>query len=157
MARRGRKPAPKELKILSGSRADRIPIEAPAAIPGLPPIPDWLESDAYAAAEWARVVEDLEALGVLSRTDWAALVCYVAAWSRWRRAEAELLKPGAFTVATETGEKSNPVVAVANAAHAQVTKLLAELGLTPTARARVRSASPEAPRDSLEAFLSTGG
>jgi phage terminase small subunit len=75
---RGRNPQPTALKRLEGTRSDRINTAEPAAVPGRPVCPDHLDATAHAA--WDRIVPALDALGVLSRTDGAALALYCDAF-----------------------------------------------------------------------------
>lgn len=148
---RGRKPIPTELKVLRGTRADRINQESPTAIQEPPACPEYL--DDIARDEWPRIVAELQELGVLSHTDRAAIALYCSAFSTWVRANREI-KAGGLTVATAQGtDKTNPAVSIANQAAIQMGRLLVEFGLTPSARSRVSSGKKEAPKDALTTFL----
>lgn len=151
MAIRGRKPAPKELKILRGDRADRINEDAPAAVTEPPACPDYLEGDA--AEEWPRIVEELQALGVLSKTDRAAIALYCQAFATWRKANRDIAAGGITTVTDKGSEKTAPAVSIANASAALMGRLLVEFGLTPSARSRISTGKKEAKKDPLTAFL----
>jgi P27 family predicted phage terminase small subunit len=154
MAVRGRKPAPKELKVLRGDRADRIPADAPDAILERPAMPHYLEGDA--AEEWERVCGELEALGVLSKTDRAAIAVYCVAYGTWRKACREVEAGGVTTTTDKGSEKTSPAVSVMNAAATQMARLLVEFGLTPSARSRVNAGGKSEPVDELGAFLRKG-
>jgi hypothetical protein len=60
---RGRKPQPTALKILKGTRADRINRNEPKKLDEKPQKSELL--DAHGQAEWDRIVPKLEAMGVL--------------------------------------------------------------------------------------------
>jgi P27 family predicted phage terminase small subunit len=80
------------------------------------------------------------------------LVVYCDAYSRLVAARAELARDG-LTVSTAVGAaKLNPAATVAAVAARELRAAAAELGATPTARARVPSAEPPL-RDALEEFL----
>jgi P27 family predicted phage terminase small subunit len=152
MATRGRKPVPNELKILRGTRADRINTDAPKGVQGLPEAPSHL--DLVARQEWDRIVPLLDQLGVLTRTDGAALGLYCMTFSRWCLAQDSIQKDG-LTVFTDKGSpKGNPAVAIATQAEAQMHRLLVEFGCTPSSRGRLKTASADGPKDELAAFIS---
>lgn len=145
---RGRKPKPTALKLLDGTRKDRVNASEPAAPAGLPEPPAHL--DAAALAEWHRFAPILSGMGVLSPADGPALAVYCVAFSRWVEACNDLAENG-YTIRSQRGWKTNPAVAVAAQCEATITRVLAEFGCTPSARSRVKAA--EAQRDELGDFL----
>ena len=145
MGTRGRKPIPPELKILKGPRG-----AAPAAVAGEPEPPAYLGDEAR--AEWGRMVEVLRALGVLSRTDGQALALYCTLHARLVRAEADVAENGLREATEKGGDKPNPAVVMADRAIRQMAALLAEFGLTPSSRGRVKGTTPKA-EDRLGTFI----
>jgi P27 family predicted phage terminase small subunit len=96
----------------------------------------------------------LRARGVLSQADLGILVVYCDAFSRLVAARAELAREG-LIVSTEVGAaKLNPAATAAAVAARELRTAAAELGATPTARARVPAAEPR-PSDALDEFLSS--
>lgn len=153
MATRGRKPKPRELKILDGTRADRINDKAPEPIVGLPEAPGYLDEDAR--AEWGRMVALLDRMGVLSTTDGAALALYCSIHSRWLKAKASVQVAG-LTISTErNGAKTNPAVGVMERCETMMAKLLVEFGCTPSSRGRINKLKADAPPDEFEELLSS--
>jgi P27 family predicted phage terminase small subunit len=146
---RGRKPKPRELKVLRDERADRIPARPVDQTSGEPDVPANLDADAR--AEYDRITSELRSLGVLARTDRAVLGLYLDAWLARRDAERSIQSLGLILNTTLGGVKTNPAAAVASTSRALMLRILAELGLTPTARARLTS--PVAPPDELDSFL----
>ncbi len=142
MATRGRKPKPAALKVIQGNPGKRR-IEPDAAIDATGPLgdpPDYLSE--RAAEHWREVGATLEAAGIACEVDRDVMALYCDAWARWREARelAEKMPPvlkNAKGVITQ-----NPVIGVANRAHDQVVKLMPELGLTPSARMRVKANPP---------------
>jgi P27 family predicted phage terminase small subunit len=152
MARRGRKPKPTAIKILDGTRGDRINRDEPSPAAGRPECPGHL--DDVGRAEWERIVPQLEQLGVLTRVDGAALSLYCGAFAEMLAAEAAVREYGQLIQTGQGGRKANPAVAIARQARGQVHRLLVEFGLTPSSRSRLQASSHEQPKDALEEFLS---
>lgn len=151
MAKPGPKPKPTALKLARGTRRDRVNEREPVAPPGRPEAPGFL--DAVAVAEWERIVPQLEAIGVLSTVDGAALALYCQSFSRMVAAEEKILG-GNLTSATARGVGVSPYVRIARDAAAFCAKMLVEFGLTPSSRSRVTTRAA-APADRLAAHLAT--
>jgi P27 family predicted phage terminase small subunit len=148
--KRGRKPAPTPLKILKGTRADRVNAEEPRPPVARPAMPEALDS--FGRAEWERIMPELEELGILARVDGAALALYCSAYSQWIRADLEVVIRGLLVNTGSGGVKPNPAVAMAHQARAQMHSLLTEFGCTPASRSRVKTDDGKA-RDALGEFL----
>lgn len=150
MGQRGPKPKPNALKVLAGTRKDRIAGVGPTPPPGPPEPPGHL--DEVALAEWGRMVDLLSEMGTLTSADGAALALYCSHYSTWVDAREKLRTNGA-TIATENGgEKTSPYVAIANASARAMERLLAEFGCTPSSRGRTSSQRTPA-KSALELFL----
>jgi P27 family predicted phage terminase small subunit len=147
---RGRKARPPELKVLRGERKERIPQGTPSRVEGEPEAPGNLEGEAL--AEWGRVVAELKSMGVLSRTDRAILVRYTTAWDRHRMAVNAIKRYGLVVKSAGGSLKSNPATNLANQCDAIMLRCLAEMGLSPASRGKVKVAEP--PKDALGEFLS---
>lgn len=89
--------------------------EPPSGVPAPPP---WLAGEAL--GEWARVCEELEPLGYLSRLDRGALVLYCLLWAR----------------IAESAQGGEPLKA---AEAAQFRAVSASLGLDPCSRAKIHA------------------
>lgn len=139
---RGPKPKPIKLKVLAGNPGRRrLPdeITPPAEMP-VPPA----HLDAYALEEWNRVVEGLNAMGILAGIDQQAFAAYCGAYSRWRAAEEELSKLrdvdplSALVLKTISGNWiQQPLIGISNKAAGDMVKYAVEFGMTPSARARL--------------------
>lgn len=108
--------------------------------PSTPEPPDWL--DAEAAAEWSRVVPELDAQGLLATVDRAILTNYCTAWAVVVRTAAELA--AVESVTTEGAKKSvkcAQFVAWRDAA-TLLSTLAGKVFCTPTDRLRMRLPSP---------------
>ena len=133
---RGRKPKP-------------VAINTPAA--NLPACPDHLEPAAQ--TEWVRVVKLMHQMGTLAGTDRAVLAAYCQSWATWVAAEVEIARTGRIVAAPRTKTPMmNPWAHVADKAFQRMLKSAVELGLTPSARTRVK-AKPIESDDPMDAYL----
>ncbi len=121
---RGRKPQPKALKLLRGTRSDRVNDREPVYCGDLV-APTYVHASGREL--WDRLVALLEPAGVVTAGDWAGLVVLCSCWELWR---------------------SNPGNV---AARKDVIRLLVEFGLTPSSRTKVSGTVN--PMDDLERFL----
>lgn len=142
MGARGPAPKPPDLKLLEGNPGHRpIKTSGPKPRPVAPKCPNWLDSDAK--REWKRVAPELEALGLLTQVDMAALAGYCQSYSLWKQCTEELAESG-LTYTTDKGYVGQrPEVSIAARALADVRAFCVQFGLTPSARARMTL--PEAP------------
>jgi P27 family predicted phage terminase small subunit len=159
---RGRKPAPTALKILKGVQNDRINHYEPIPPSGRPAPPDHL--DKVAKEEWEHMCGLLEGMGLLSLAEGPVLILYCECFSKWLRARGEIVKYGMVIksttsviqkgkiVATKEYLRANPAINIETQMARLMKDLLIELGLTPSARSRIRSTA-ERPKDELEEFL----
>jgi P27 family predicted phage terminase small subunit len=155
MPRRGRKPKPKAPPSPAARpdvspTPDVAPIPAPVPAPIPAPVP--AENHADAAAEFTRRVR----LSLASLTlDGPAMDHVLELLSemveRWKIAQASLRQHGPVVQSAHGSLKPNPAAAQAAKASDQIARVLAELGLTPAALARM-GAKPETD-DDFDAFL----
>ena len=141
---KGRKPTPTALHVLRGNpgKRRRNPRE-----PRPPPLealeaPAWL--DPAAREEWLRLAPLLGQLGVVTATDVDALAAYCEAWTTWKQATRKLRQNGLVVTTGDGDPVVSPYVKIAHNAMAHCARLLVELGMTPSARARVQ-VRPEGP------------
>ena len=152
----GRRPIPTAAKELAGKR-DRNPNRGKEPkFGGVPKCPPHL--DDAAKKEWKRVSKELEAVGLLTSVDRAALAAYCAAWSRWVNAEEQIQKFGTVIKSPKSGYPvQNPYVGIANTALDQMRKWAVEFGLTPSSRSRIHVETPSQDADPFAAFMATLG
>ena len=143
---KGRKPAPNHLKLVRGNPGRR-PLNAaePKVRRARPSAPEHMSDRAREA--WGYVSGLLDRMGILSEVDALALELLCEAYADYLGARAEIKAFGSETYATETanGDKmyrSHPAVAQRNDADRRIRGWLAEFGMTPSARTRVRADGP---------------
>lgn len=167
MARGGRRtrsgppPKPTALRAIEGnpSHKRRAPGDEPAPPSGRPPQPPHLRPEA--ARVWGDLCQVLEGMGVLTLADGVALEMLCEAYADWRDARDQIEIHGLTQVRWMVdpeghmvvgGIAPRPEVAMADKAWRRFHAMVAEFGLTPSSRTRVRAEKP-AEVDPLEALL----
>jgi P27 family predicted phage terminase small subunit len=137
---RGRKPAPTPLKIAAGNPG-KHPINAaePAPLASRLTIPKWLKADKVAADEYKRMGKKLLALGVMTELDETALTAYAKAYAQWVAESALLAEEGTLLKSPKGNQYTNPRLWVVNAARDAAMKILAEFGMTPSSRSKIKA------------------
>ena len=140
MGKRGPKPTPtKTLKLRGSWRAnDRKGEPQPDA--ARPKCPHWLNREAKAT--WKQIVPQLADMGVLTKIDCNALARYCDAWARWRKMAEFIDATGeVYTLKDDSGKLTHiqqlPQVGIYHKLGQMLTRLEAEFGLTPSARAGI--------------------
>lgn len=153
---KGRPPRPTKIQVdLRGDpskrRRNTSEPEAPA---GWPECPDHIKADEYAAAEWQSVCKHLETLGILSPVDVSILALYCKTWARYLRAEENLDKYGEVFISKNRQTPMLSTFYTARNRYAEdLRKYLVELGLSPSARARMRISADDKPDDGWSGLL----
>jgi phage terminase small subunit len=123
---RGRTPKPTALKLLDGTRSDRINRNEPAIPPGSIEPPDWLNE--IARGHWTELAPVLQSAGLLTVGDRQTLALLCEAFSRFRIDPAN--------------DKARDLYR----------RLSVEFDLTPSSRSRLKTTAEPA-RDALAEFL----
>lgn len=152
MGKRGPKPKPTDLKVFEGNPGKRpLNDQEPQPERAIPDCPEHL--DEVARAEWERITPELDAIGMLSRNDRAALAAYCQAWSRWVQAEEAIIQTGGTVVKAPSGyPMQNPHLSIANKALEHLKSFAGHFGLTPSSRSTLKVEKPK-PKDELGDFL----
>jgi P27 family predicted phage terminase small subunit len=154
---RGRKPLAPEVHKAIGSydhNPNRENRDAPPPLEGAPEKPPYL--DAIASQKWDEVIELLSEMRVLSRSDGGLIEAYAVTYAGYRKALENVAKIGQVIVEkTDNGieAKRSPWSAELHKYMDRMTKLLAEMGLTPSARGRLKAAPIEDENDPITAIL----
>jgi P27 family predicted phage terminase small subunit len=146
---RGPHPTPSAVKRLRGTyRRDRARGE-PAALPGTPQAPNWLNADAR--AEWRRIAPLLRSRGLLEVLDRPTLVGYCTCWADLIDAERRLAEEGSTVIGARGQLYLNPQLRRAQKAREQLIRYGMEFGLSPSARTRVQASPPPPPENAERA------
>lgn len=103
-------------------------------------MPDWLSPEA--SKHWPAVAKQLHDAGLLTAIDVTALALYCESFARWKDANARIVKYGTVVKSPNGYPIQSPYLAIANKAQEQMTKLLAEFGMTPSSRSRCVATKP---------------
>lgn len=148
---KGRKPTPKQILQLRGSRIRGPHSSGIDAPPGVPPAPSWLCE--IARTEWDRIVPMLEASKVMSPRHQQTLAAYCDSFADMVQADAEL-KANGTTLMDDKGRVSNhPAWLRKRDARNQMLKFAAEFGLTASALARVSAIEQPPAEDDEDAKM----
>ena len=160
MTLRGPKPTPTNVKLILDNPGNR-PINHFEPRPQMPMPLAPAHLNEAAKAEWSRVCDELDRLGLLTGLDRAALAAYAQAYGRWEQAEEALarmaerdLTTHALMIRTSNGNAvQNPLVGAANKAMADMMRYAAEFGMTPSARSRIAVEGYGGDDDALAKFI----
>jgi P27 family predicted phage terminase small subunit len=155
---RGRKPIPsKVIDIRGGSKHTHRPprTDEPQPSTDLPKCPSFLDKEAK--KEWRRMIHELKDTGILTSIDGAILARYADNYSKWKTAEQQLQKMPMVRFNPTGFAEINPYFRIANKAKEMMIKDLVEMGMTPSARSRVK-VSGQKPKEekSSERFFKKG-
>jgi P27 family predicted phage terminase small subunit len=152
MGIRGPKPKPAAKKRADGNPGKRPLKQEPVATPGEPEMPAHLDAVARETWEWLCVT--LRKMDLLFRSDVAVMTLYCDTWSEYLEARRSVQKYGSV-IASKSKTKSrqedgvvvesttagqpymSPYVSLESMLKKQLMQCLAELGLSPTSRARL--------------------
>jgi len=167
----GPPPKPTHLKLITGNPGKRkLNKNEPKPTIGIPPVPDHLSDEAK--AEWTRIAVDLNAIGLLTHVDRAALAAYCQAWADWVEAEEQLRRYGKVVKSpvkvvtrrsggaevTETSggfPMQSPFLPIRNRALELMHKFLTEFGMTPAARSRISVTHGTNAEDPAQAYFAS--
>ena len=142
---RGRPAKPQALAALAGDRRRRGKgLDLPIAAPN---VPDWLSQEAR--DEWAVLAHLLSSMRVLSEVDGIALAQLADYLAKWKQAAQQVAKLGMVlpirdASGTVVSFKRNPYVTMHLEYGLMVQRLLAQFGMTPSARARLMNGEAQA-------------
>lgn len=154
---KGRKPKPTHLKLVTGNPGRRnLNAKEPKPKRSRPSPPAHLSDKALES--WGYVSGLLDRMGVLAECDAMALEMLCEAYGDYLAARAELKAFGSDTYATETATgdrmyRTHPSVAQRNDADRRIRAWLAEFGMTPSARSRVKADGQEDQDDPAAAYF----
>jgi P27 family predicted phage terminase small subunit len=150
MARPGPAPTPTHLKIIRGTRPDRINKAEPKPTATEPKCPTWLDSNGKKV--WRRVAKQLKDMGLLFEADQDVIVAYVQAVITHQAASVVVQNEGIVVPGRRDEFVKNPALQVVRDSATLVRMLAGELGLTPAARARLKATDDGGAQD-LDSLL----
>lgn len=158
MGKRGPRPMPTAFRLIRGTdKPSRINQQEAQPQGDYPTCPDWLSP--AAKAKWAETAPRMIECGLLTSLDGDALAAYCTAFAIWQQAQMDADKisaidPVTHGVMTRTANGTpiqSPMLGAVNSLRREVSRLAAELGLTPAGRTAIKVDRPAGARSSLEA------
>jgi P27 family predicted phage terminase small subunit len=153
MGKRGFQPAPTALKLLNGTRPDRINHDEPKPRDGLPVCPP--DCSPQVREIWDYTVAELAVMKVLSPADRDGLRAYCEAVALHRMACEALANEELAEQALHGGYRHSAVTIQRETA-ATMKTWAQEFGLTPAARSQIRVAGAKNPKPQGAARLLSG-
>jgi P27 family predicted phage terminase small subunit len=132
---RGRKPLPRNLKLLKGTDARYIKNSPLPRSPTALYCPKWLPP--YARGFWRRYAPELTRLGLLTVCDVAAFEMLCSAYAHARLAYEALKLAGLFTVDERKLPRKHPAFSMFLNAMREFRTWALEFGMTPSSRGRI--------------------
>lgn len=158
MGARGPKNKPTEVAKRDGTRPSRVP-NPPlrSGVGSTLEVPDYFNS--YQERAWDEIMNALQALDTLDNADAAVVETAAAMLGRMREARDQLNRSDMIEYTQRGAAVPSPWWRIEKEAAQQVQRLLAELGLGPSARARLANngAQSKKPEDVLDSILGTPG
>ncbi len=149
----GPAPKPTALKLLDGTRKDRINANEPKLPPGIPECPAHLND--IGRAKWFELVGQLDGTGVLTMADATGLEMLCSIYCEMRAATAVIMKikkkPDIITHCSNGTPMKSQYLKVAQESRAALLTLLREFGLTPASRSKLSMTATGV--DDLDEFL----
>ena len=137
----GRKPLSTATKEASGAFVkdpQRRNHDEPTPIVGRPPMPASVEEDQVAKDCWNRVCDELQAMRVLTRADVFLLEQYATNYSQWRWLSQMVREGNCRDIGNKGNVVTSPEAQQVHKYADRLLKILVELGLTPSARTKIK-------------------
>jgi P27 family predicted phage terminase small subunit len=135
MAKTGRTPKPRHLKVLEGNPGGRALGPELKPPPSKPRCPSWLQD--YAKTTWRRLTDILDGYGILTTADREMMAAYCEAVADYRTATETLAKTGLLVQGQKGNAVTNPLWRIKRDAARQIAEGSARFGLTPADRVRL--------------------
>lgn len=140
---------PTKMKLLTGNRGKRpLNDQEPEPESRIPKKPVVLQGNA--ATEWYRITKQLDKIGLISEIDRSALAAYCQVYARWCEAEKELRKSGMIITSPNGYPILNPYLSIVNKCLEQMKSYMAEFGMTPASRSRVKVGDKKEKKNSFD-------
>ena len=139
---RGRKPKAIEVNDATGAYKNnpkRRPTTIVKADVRMPVAPDYIRDDETASRVWDETTDVLKDCGILSKTDTHLLATYCSTYSEWVKCYKHVSQYGH----KDDNGKTSPESVTFHKLAGRHIKLLAELGLSPSSRARLSVAKSD--------------
>ncbi len=138
----GRKRVPKPIKLALGNPGKRAIADEPSAPASTLQIPASLVDDQVAIEEYLSLGKQLLAWGLMDSASERLVVLYAETYSAYRRNRDELKKEGEMLRSSNGNLIPNQRTWLVERLKKELVKMLGELGMTPTTRAKLTGPVP---------------
>ena len=154
---RGGRAKPTELKVMTGNPGKRPLVERDLRRYKMEPQPAPAFLDEFGKEYWDELMEILYGMGILYRSDIKSIIFLCETWSDFRKACITLEREGRIVESTDKAGnlvvKSHPAFQQKSDADRRMRMWLAEFGLTPSSRSRVKDDGSKATEDTKESYF----
>lgn len=154
---RGRKPQSTAAKEASGAfRKDpqRRNKDEPQAKRGMPEKPEHVAADPVASEQWDELCRTLGDMNIVTLADRSLLALYCSTYSQWNQLQTEVAENGCYVVNDKGNLSQSPQAIQVHRYADRLLKMMAELGLTPSARSRIKAPKQDEPESGFSELLS---
>jgi len=150
--KRGPKPVATPILKLRGSwRAKHRPDYDAGLKPERPVCPKWLSPPAKKA--WRVIVPNLAGLEILQKVDVTILSMFCETFAEWQQAQRDVTELKNLFIKQPSGRIcKHPLIAIRDESHERLRKLIAELGLSPSARTQLHISKKQEPSPAAKFF-----
>lgn len=139
---RGRKPQSTASKEASGAFAknpQRRNRDEPQATRGMPKKPAHVVDDEVASEQWDELCKTLDDMGIVTMADRSLLALYCSTYSQWHQLQTEVAENGCYVVNDKGNLSQSPQAIQVHRYADRLLRMMAELGLTPSSRSRIKA------------------
>ncbi len=147
----GPKKTPTKILALRGSWIANTRKDEPSLPTGIPECPEWVTGKARKF--WSQISPLIDSLRVSTQVDGVAIGLLVNALALYLDAKKIVDVCGIISITDKCTEFQNPAVGVMNNAWDRVMKACREFGLTPSARAGLKTYASNEEKDPLAEFV----
>lgn len=153
---RGRKPKTTAQKEASGAHRknpQRRNKDEPKASRGAPAKPEHVAADEVASSQWDELCRTLDEMNILTTADRSLLALYCSTYAEWHRLQEHVSKNGCTTINDKGNVGQSPEGIQVHRYADRLLKMMAEMGLTPSSRSRIKVPKTEQEDNPFEQVL----
>lgn len=157
---RGRKPKATAVKEASGSfRKDpqRKNKHEPMPRRGWPVKPEHIEACDIASPQWDELCRTLDEMNILTVADKSLLALYCQTYAEWMKLQRHVKEHGCTTFNDKGNASQSPEAIQVHRYADRLLKMMAELGLTPSSRSRIKAPERQDEDDPFSELLARIG
>jgi P27 family predicted phage terminase small subunit len=136
MGKRGAAPAPTGLRVIRGDRKDRINLNEPQPMEGIPRC--HIDASPAVHEVWDYTIEQLKHMNIITLADRDTLYAYCEAVAQHREVSLRLANEGFAVRGMNGGMVKNPLIQIQRDAATLIRSFAQEFGLTPSARSTIK-------------------